>query len=254
MNYRVKEVADMVGISVRTLHHYDYIGLLKPASVNSAGYRLYSDDDLDRLQQVMFFKELGFSLKETREIMNSSGYDRNAALKTHRELLVKKRKRLDDIIQSLDQTLQSMGGGSTMDKRKMFTAFNMTDIEEHQKKYAEEARQKYGHTDAYKESQKKAARYTKEDWAMISEKSNAIYTRIVSLMDKSPADPQVQEAIGQWRQLITDNFYRCTPEIFRGLGDLYVNDERFTANIDKYKEGLAAYMREAMHIYCDNLE
>lgn len=141
-----------------------------------------------------------------------------------------------------------------MDKKEMLSAFDMTDIEKHQKKYVEETRQKYAHTDAYKQSQNKTSKYTKEDWAAIMGKSDEIYKKIVSLMDKGPADPQVQEAVGEWRQYITDSFYNCTLEIFRGLGDLYVSDERFTANIDKYKPGLAAFLKEAMYIYCDNLE
>ncbi|MCX7921901.1 MAG: MerR family transcriptional regulator [Clostridia bacterium] len=254
MPYKVKEVADMVGISVRTLHHYDQIGLLKPESVNSAGYRLYTDHDLEKLQQVLFFKELGFSLQETKDIINSPGFDRKNALQNHKELLLKKRNRIDEIIKSVEKTIQSIEGGIEMDNKERFKAFDMSEIEKHQEKYAEETKQKYGHTDAYKESQKKTSKYTKEDWAAIMSRGDEIYKRIVSHMDKGPADPDVQQAVGDFRQHITDSFYTCTPEIFRGLGELYVSDERFTANIDKYKLGLAQFLRDAMHIYCDNLE
>jgi DNA-binding transcriptional MerR regulator len=254
MPYMVKEIAAMVGISIRTLHHYDQIGLLKPESVSQAGYRLYTDPDLEKLQQILFFKELGFSLQETGEIINKPDFDRTQALKTHQELLTEKRKRLEALIISVEKTIQSIEGGTKMDQKEMFAVFDMSEIERHKQKYAEETKQKYGQTDAYKESQQKTANYTKEDWATIMQQSNELYARIASLMDKGPADPQVQEAVAQCRQHITDSFYNCTPEIFRGLGDLYVNDERFTANIDKIKPGLAKFLREAMHIYCDNLE
>ncbi len=253
MSYKVKEVADMVGVSVRTLHHYDQIGLLPPESISPAGYRLYSDQDLERLQQILFFKELGFSLQESKDIINKPGFDRKEALSAHKNLLIEKKNRLEKIISAVEQTIESIEGVRQMDKKEMFEAFDMSMIERHKEKYAAEAEYKYGHTDAYQESEKKTARYSKEDWTAIMKQGNELYTRIASKMDRGPEDPQVQEAVSQWRQHITDNFYNCTPEIFRGLGDLYVNDERFTANIDQIKPGLASFLREAMHIYCDKL-
>jgi DNA-binding transcriptional MerR regulator len=250
--YKVKEVADLAGVSVRTLHHYDEIGLLTPESVTTAGYRLYSERELERLQQILFFKEIGFPLQEIKTILDSPGFDRERALIAHRELLIEKKKRLEDLINTVDKTIDAVKGGIVMDKKDMFEGFDMTSIEEHQKKYATEARQKYGDTivDA---SEKRVSAYSKDDWADIMRKWEDIYRRVIEAMDRGPADPQVQKAVGELRKLFTDYFYDCTPEIFRGLGDLYVTDERFTANIDKYKVGLAAFLREAMHIYCDNL-
>jgi DNA-binding transcriptional MerR regulator len=252
--YKIKEVADMVGISVRMLHHYDKIGLLKPESVSPAGYRLYTDKDLERLQQVLFFKELEFSLQEIKRILDSPGFDKKQALKSHKELLLEKKKRLQKIIKSVERTIHSIEGGIDMSKKEMFEAFDISKIEKHKEKYAKEVRQKYGNTKAYKESQEKTSGYTKNDWAAIMTKWDEIYKKIANVMDKGPADSQVQEAVGELRAHITKYFYECTTEIFRGLGELYVNDERFTANIDKYKEGLSKFLREAMHIYCDNLE
>ena len=121
----------------------------------------------------------------------------------------------------------------------------------HKEKYAEEVKQKYGDTDAYKESSKKTSKYTKEDWVRIQAKAKEIDKKIAEGMDKGPSDTKVQEAIAEKRQYITDNYYNCTLEIFRGLGDLYVEDQRFTKNIDKERAGLAKFMREAMQIYCD---
>lgn len=254
MPYKIKEVADLVGVTVRTLHHYDQACLLKPGSVTTTGYRLYTDSDLERLQQILFFKELGFRLHEIKRILDSPGFDRRQALNSQKKLLIEKKRRLEEIIGLVEQTLDSIEGGITMTKKEMFQAFDMSEIEKHQQQYAEETKQKYGHTEAYKESEKKTAAYSKDDWASIQARGNKIYQNIAELMDKNPADPQVQSAIGEWRQHLTDSFYNCTLEIFRGLGDLYVQDERFTANIDKVKPGLAKFMREAMHLYCDSCE
>lgn len=254
MSYKVKEVAKLAGVSVRTLHHYDEIGLLKPEFVTAARYRLYSDADLERLQQILFFKELDFDLQEIGEILSSPGFDRKSALKNHRELLIEKKKRLERIIESVDKTIDSIEGGIEMSKKDMFTGFDMSEIERHKEKYAEETKQRYGDTDAYKESQKRTAKYTKEDWSRIMGRQEEIYKGLAELIDKDPADPQVQELVAQARQHITDSFYSCTPEIFAGLGEMYVNDERFTANIDKYKAGLAVFLRDAIRVYCNNLK
>ncbi|HIG0361128.1 TPA: MerR family transcriptional regulator [Clostridium sporogenes] len=254
MHYKVKEVADMAGISVRMLHHYDKIGLLKPESINTAGYRLYSNKNLDRLQQILFFKELNFPLQEIKIILDSPNFNKKEALKTHRQLLLEKKIRLEKIIQSVDKTINCIEGGIKMDKKEVLRAFDMTKIEEHQKKYSKEVKNKYGNTSAYKESNEKTSKYTKEDWNNIMKDWDKIYKKLVNLMDRDPGHKEVQEAVHDFRNHISKNFYNCTPEIFRGLGDLYVNDERFTSNIDKYKVGLSKFLREAINVYCDNIK
>lgn len=252
MPYKVKEVADLVGVSVRTLHHYDTIGLLTPDAVTAAGYRLYSDRELERLQQILFFREIGFPLLEIKTILDSPGFDRKHALIAHRELLTARKKRLDDLINTLDKTIDAIDGGMKMAKKDMFEGFDMRKVKEHQAKYAGEARQRYGEA-IVEEAEKRVNAYSEHDWAHISARWEDIFRRVIEAMDRGPADSQVQEAVGDLRQLFSGHFYDCTPEIFRGLGDLYIADERFTANIDQYKAGLAAFLREAMHIYCDNL-
>lgn len=252
MPYKIKEVAELVGVSIRTLHHYDNIGLVRAEAMTSSGYRLYGDKDLERLQQVLFFKELGFNLRKIKEILDNPNFDRKQALLAQKDLLCKKMQRLEAIISTVDKTLDSIEGGIEMSKNDMFKAFDMADIEKHQKEYAEEARNKYGNSEAYKESEKKTSQYTKDDWARIITRGNEIYAKIASLMEKGAADPAVQEAIGEWRQHITENFYNCSLEIFRGLGDLYVDDDRFTININKVHPGLAQFLKEVMHYYCDN--
>ncbi|NNV03335.1 MerR family transcriptional regulator [Anoxybacillus sediminis] len=253
MPYMVKEVAELAGVSVRTLHYYDQIGLLKPAAITPAGYRLYTDEDLERLQQILFFKELGFPLQEIKQILDSPGFDRAQALRDHKQLLLEKKKRLEEIIRTVDKTLSSIEGGITMDKKDMFGGFDMTKIKEHQEKYAAEARAKYGSA-IVDETERRTNAYTESDWARIMGEWENVIRGIVEAMENGPADPQVQEGVGKLRQHITRYYYECTPEIFRGLGELYVADERFTATFDKYREGLAAFLREAVQLYCDRLQ
>jgi DNA-binding transcriptional MerR regulator len=252
--YKVKEVAKLAGVSIRTLHYYDKIGLLKPQSVNSAGYRLYTDKDLEKLQQILFFKELEFGLEEIKSILQSPGFDRKQVFIAQRELLKEKKKRLERVITSLEQTIESIEGGLKMDKKEMFEGFDLSQLERHKQKYAEETRQLYGNSEAYKESVQKTAKYKKEDWARVTIGLNEIFKKIGDKMPMGAADPEVQKIVGELRQYITENFYNCTPEIFRGLGDLYVSDERFTANLDRNKAGLANFLKEAIIIYCDNLD
>ncbi|WP_199616659.1 MerR family transcriptional regulator [Paenibacillus alkalitolerans] len=252
MPYKVKEVAELVGVSIRTLHHYDEIGLLAPESVNQAGYRQYTDRELERLQQILFFREIGFSLQEVKTILDDPDFDRKRALQTHKQLLIEKKKRLEEIIETVDKTILAVEGGIAMTGKDMFGGFDMTPIEEHKKKYSAEARQLYG--DAVMDAvERRTDNYSKADWANIMAETERINAKIIAAMDNGPDDPQVQEGVAELRGWITDRFYDCTPEIFRGLADLYVTDERFTANLDKNKPGYAAFLQKAMHIYCDRL-
>lgn len=254
MVYKIHEVARLSGVSVRTLHHYDSIGLLTPALREENGYRLYSREDLDTLQQILFFKELDFELSAIKELLKHPDYDRLRTLRLHRNLLREKMKRLGRILGTVEEMLCEGKEGYTVEDKQKFEVFDMSQIEEHKKKYEQETKEKYGQTDAYKESQRKTSKYTKEDWQRITERGNEIYAAIASLMDRDPGDPEVQGWADAWRQHITDNFYNCSPEMMVGLADLYIQDERFTKNIDKTKPGLAVYLNKAMHIYCDNLK
>lgn len=250
--YRIKKVSDIAGVSVRTLHYYDHIDLLKPTRVDEAGYRQYSDADLIRLQEILFFKELGFGLSEIKEILDQPGYDRRDALLTHKQILREKNLRITRLIRTVDKTLDSMNGGSVMDNDDMFGAFDEAVIKE----YKEEACERWGETDAYRESERKTAKYTKADWERTGAESGDIYIKIADLMEtgKEPSDSEVQEQTKRWFDHLCKNFYTCTPEIFRGLADGYVQDERFTANIDKFRPGLASFLSQAMKIYADSIE
>lgn len=245
MPYTIKVVADTAGISVRTLHHYDAIGLLKPAELSASGYRLYSRGDLDRLQQILFFRELGFALGEIKEIIDRPGFDRRGALQRHRELLVERRARLSELINSLDRTLDAMERGVPMNEKEMFGGFD-------QSKYEEEARQRWGSTDAYKESMRRTQRYTNEDWAQIKAESDAFERGLAERMDRSPTDQEVQALVGHHHKHICERFYDCPLEMYRGMGEMYVTDTRFTAYWDKIRPGLAQFVKAAIDAYCDN--
>ena len=252
--YKIKEVSNLAGVTVRTLHHYDAIALLKPCFINDAGYRYYGDKELEKLQQILFFRELDFSLEEIKKILNNPDFDKVSCLTLHRQLLLEKRQRLDNIIASLDKTLLSLEGGIKMNKKEMFKSFDMKSIEEHKAKYTEETKKKYGDTPAYKESQEKTSKYGKSDWENIMGEAEKIYISLSDLMNEEPNSPKVQALVQQWRDHITNNFYNCTLDIFRGLALMYTTDERFKENIDKYGEGLTEFLSSAMIIYCDNLE
>lgn len=254
MYYKVKEVAKLAGVSVRTLHHYDEIGLLKPSEVGDNGYRRYSEEDLERLQQVLFFREMELPLQEVRLILDDPAYDRQQMLRFHKELLLKKKHRLEQIIQSVEQTLQSIEGGYSMSKQDMFEPFDMKEIEEHQQKYGKEAEERWGNTDAYKESARRTSKYTEEDWRRIKQFNVELNRKLIERMPFGPDDEEVQRLVSSHRQHLTDNFYNCSTEMYRGLGEMYVNDPRFTANIDKHREGLAAFWRDAIMIHCDRVE
>ena len=248
--YKVKEVANLVGVSVRTLHHYDEIELLQPESITPAGYRLYTNQNLKRLQQILFFKEMGISLQQIKDILDRPDFDQLEALRMHEEMLKKKKSRIDTMIQTVQQSIHALEHGNEMEETEMFKGFDMKEIEEHQKRYAEEVRQTYPN-DLVKQSEQKTSQYTAQDWKRIKEETNDIYQAIASHMSQGPDDPEVQRNVARWHQFITNNFYDCSIDIFRGLADLYVADERFTKNIDKHKEGLAVFLSEAMIIYCD---
>ncbi|HWI61065.1 MAG TPA: MerR family transcriptional regulator [Symbiobacteriaceae bacterium] len=247
MAYTVKAVAELAGISIRTLHHYDEIGLLKPAQTSASGYRLYTDSDLERLQQVLFFKELDFGLTEIRAIVDSPDFDRRQALLQHRELLLQKRDRVKKLIESVDKTLNAMERGISMEKKDMFEGFDHS-------QYEQEAEQRWGQSEEYKESARRTKKYTKADWDQIKQEGAEVYEGLVSVMDRDPADPEVQEWVRRHHEQINKWFYKCSLEIYRNLGIMYVADERFTANIDKYAPGLSVFLRDAMAAYCDRLE
>ncbi|MEX1375912.1 MAG: MerR family transcriptional regulator [Eubacteriales bacterium] len=240
----INQIANLCGVSVRTLHYYDEIGLLCPSSIADNGYRQYDYTSLEKLQEILFFKELDIPLKDIKEIMENPNHDTADALKKHRELLVLKRERLGKIIALLDDNLKS----NKVDLKE----FDMTEIKQHIEKYKEEAKQRWGHTDAYKQSNKKTAEFTEQDWKRINDYWNRLFSDFADCMNKKPKCKSVDTLVQQWQSHISENFYECTDEILLGLADMYVFDERFKKNIDKHGENLAEFINESIQNYIKN--
>lgn len=244
MAYTVGEVAKLAHVSVRTLHHYDGLGLLVPSDRSEAGYRLYTDEDLDRLQTVLFFKELGFSLEEIRDLVEDPAFDRREALIVQRDLIAEQAIRYEAMLGLIDKTLASMEGGIRMNAQEKFEVFGDFDPDE----YEDEVKERWGETDAYKESARRTARYTKEDWARFKAESEEINLAIVALMDEGvpPTDPRAMDAVDRHRLQIDTWFYPCSHEMHSGLADMYIADPRFTATYEKIHEGMARYVHDAI--------
>ena len=240
---KISEVAKLSGITVRTLHYYDEIELLKPSETTEAGYRMYSSEDLERLQQILFFRELDFPLNEIKEIMLNPNYDKNEALNKHKEFLIEKRKRIDGLITLIDKTIKG-------DNNMSFKEFDNSKIEENKRKYAEEVKNRWGNTDAYKEYEKKTSSYDGNSWNEINEGMVEILKEFADNREEDPNSDIIQSLVEKWRGYITLNFYNCTKEILSCLGLMYTGDERFKENIDKYGEGTAEFMAKAIEIYC----
>ncbi|SDD37509.1 DNA-binding transcriptional regulator, MerR family [Paenibacillus sp. UNCCL117] len=241
---KVREVADLTGISVRTLHHYDEIGLLVPDGTTEAGYRLYSDDNLAMLQQILFYRELGFSLKAIKDIVSDPSFNRREALELHRSLLIEKRRRLDDMIATVEKTIQHHKGEITMTNEEKFKGFDFS-----RNPYEEEARRRWGN-EAVDKSNAKVAGMSKDEQTALGEAVNEIYRKLAGLRTASPDSEQAQEAIGEWYAML-NRMGSYPPQAFKGLGQMYVDDERFTASIDQFGEGLAVFMRDAMAVFAD---
>lgn len=242
MSYTVSEIAGLSGVSVRTLHYYDEIGLLSPIMISETGYRYYNDSSLEKLQQIMFYKELDFSLKEIGAILGATGYQKEDALNKQRELLILKRDRLDRLIALLSKSLKG-------EKNMSFEEFDISEIEKAKEKHAKEVRERWGNTDAYSQSQKKTSSYKKEDWERINKKSGEIFKKFADNIGEDPTSPKIKAIVKEWQDFITEYYYDCTDEILKGLGEMYVADERYKKNLDKYGDGTAEFMSRAIKEY-----
>jgi DNA-binding transcriptional MerR regulator len=241
----VKEVADLVGISVRTLHYYDEIGLLKPEETTESGYRVYSEGNLETLQQILFFKELGFPLKKIKEIISSPSFDRQKALEVQHSMLLERRKRLDKMIKTIEKTIKDSKGEIMMSIKEKFEGFDFN-----HNPYEKEARRLWGDS-AVDESNARMAKLSKSEKKEFAEKFSAILRKLADLRHLPADSKEAQEAIEEWYMFLNE-MGDYSLEVFKGLGQLYVDDVRFTENIDKFGKGLAKFMRDAMAIYADN--
>ena len=286
--YKVQEVAKIAGVSVRTLHHYDSVGLLKPSNIGTNRYRYYNGEDLKLLQQILFLKELDFSLKKIQELV-ADGFDREYALVQHIELLDQKKQRIENLIQNAQLTQQELQGLESLTDKERFSAFSSQKQEDLIKKYqkpdtdspvldqAEPLMDVYQPVPSYDKedsavavavapaetalSEEPVETYSEpvqvqkeeEDLDEINREGDRIYNTVANLMHLPPQTEAVQREMKAYYTLL-NRFYDCSPKMFRGLGDLYASDSRFANNIDQHGQGLAKYLKEAMYIYAEGLQ
>lgn len=241
----IKKFAELTGVSVRTLHYYDEIGLLKPSSVDEQnGYRFYDERCLERMQEILFYRELDFPLKDILMILSSPDYDKQTALEEQKHLLTLKKERLERLITALDNAMK--GENITMN------VFDNSEFETQRELYAEEAKEKWGSTDAYKESTEKTKGYSKEKWNDVNAGMSALMSEFAKCRQNgsTPDSNEAHTLVQKWQNYISSNFYTCTKEILAGLGEMYAADERFKSEIDRHGEGTAEFMRAAIENYC----
>ena len=242
--YAVSEVGKIAGVTVRTLHHYDEIGLLVPSQRSGSGYRHYTDADLQRLQQILVFKELGFTLDAIATLLEESDAERKAALQSQRERMLGELTKTEAVLRAIDNAITALEGGKSMDTSEMFDGFD----EFQNKEYAEEAKQRWGDTDAYKESMRRTKQYKKEDWQRMKAESEAITLGVAELMNagRKPTDKEVTALAEQHRLHIDRWFYPCTHKMHVALGEMYIADPRFTETYEKISPGLAQFLSTAI--------
>ena len=239
----VKEVSKLTGVSVRALHHYDKIGLLKPAKLTEAGYRLYDDAALRRLQTILFFRELQFPLKEIREILDSPGFDPMKALDQQIRLLELQRQHLDDLLSHARQ-IQKTG---VIDMN--FKTFDKSRLDE----YAAQAKAAWGKTEAYQEFEQKTADKNPAQMQRTGDALMDIFSEFGTIRHLSPASLEAQALVARLQDFITEHYYTCTKQILRSLGQMYIAGDSMTENIDDAGgEGTAHFTHQAIEIYCIN--
>lgn len=242
MKMMIKEFAKFTGVSVRTLHYYDEIGLLPPAFVDiNTGYRYYDENSLLRMQEILFYRELDFPLKSIIEILSAPDYDIKKSLKEQKKLLIIKKERLERLISSIDDAMKGANIMNVFDNSKF-------------EKYKSEVKEKWGKTEAYKEYEKKTKNYSAQHSKDIADSLDLIMKEFSACLKNSaaPDSDEAQCLVKKLRNHINDNYYHCTDEILSNLGQMYVADERFKTNIDRHADGTAEFICAAIDFYCQN--
>ncbi|OIJ89697.1 MerR family transcriptional regulator [Streptomyces colonosanans] len=244
MSYSVGQVAGFAGVTVRTLHHYDEIGLLVPGGRSHAGHRRYNDADLDRLQQILFYRELGFPLEEVAALLDDPGTDPRAHLRRQHELLTARIEKLQKMAAAVEQAMEARRMGINLTPEERFEVFGDDDPE----KYAEETERRWGGTEAYAESQRRAARYTKEDWQRMQAETDAWNDRYAAAVaaGESPTGGLAMDLAEEHRRHMGKWFFECPYAMHRCMAEMYVADERFKAHYDALRPGFAEHLKEAI--------
>jgi DNA-binding transcriptional MerR regulator len=249
VEYTILKLAKMAGVSTRTLRYYDEVGILQPARINSSGYRIYGSKEVDRLQQILFYRELDFSIDKIKEILDSTDFDELRALTTHREQLLNKRKQLDLLINNVERSIQAKEGRLKMKDNEKFEGFKRNLLDENERKYGKEVREKYGE-ETVKASNDKFMKMTKEQYEEFEKLSIEVLDTLEAAMEtKDPAGDLAQKACELHKKWLTFTWKDYSKEAHAGLAQMYVDDERFTAYYDKRKPGMAEFLRDAILIY-----
>ena len=237
----VNEVSKLTGVSIRTLQYYDNIGLLKPAEYTESGYRLYDDAALERLQQILLFRELEFPLKDIKDIINRSDFDKNKALEQQIGLLELRKEQIENLI-TMCHDLKKRGV-----KHMDFSAFDSSKLDE----YAKQAKEQWGTTPEYKEYAEKSKGRSKQDEESVMKDFMKVFEEFGTMKEKDPASAEVQGQVKKLQRFITDHFYKCSDDVLFGLGQMYAAGGEFTENIDKMGgEGPAEFTYQAIKVYC----
>ena len=241
----IRKIASITGLSVRALQYYDKVGLLCPLRDQNE-YRMYSDDDLDMLQQILLFKECGFTLAKIKALLANPSFNRETAFEIQKNYLLKEKKRINTMLETLEKTKRSMKGEITMSQKEKFKGFDFSS-----NLYEEEARRLWGNK-VVDESNARIASMSSGEQNAISEGMDDLFTELAKIRNKNPESNEVQISIGNMYQYFNQNFGNYSLEAFAGLGKMYVEDNRFTQNIDKYGAGLSKFLMESMAIYAKN--
>ncbi|WP_432774475.1 MerR family transcriptional regulator [Brevibacillus gelatini] len=249
MEYTVQKLGLLAGVSTRTLRYYDGIGLLKPARINSSGYRIYGQAEVDRLQQILFYRELGVSLEEIKEIVSSPTFDAVQALREHRAKLLEKRAQLDRLIANVELTLAQREGTKTMTDQQKFEGFKQQWIDDNEKQYGQEIRAKYG-DEQVDRSNRKLKEMTEEEYNRLEQLNQELYKTLEeAFATGDPGSELAQKAADLHRQWLSFYWDSYSKEAHANVAQMYVDDPRFTAYYDKTQPGLAAFLRDAVVIY-----
>jgi DNA-binding transcriptional MerR regulator len=244
--FTVKQLSKLAGVTPRTLHHYDDIGLLKPSRLGDNGYRYYGEDAVLRLQQILFYRELDIPLDDIKKIMGRRDFDVMGALQSHKEALSKQVVRINRLIQTVDNTINHLKGNQTMSNEKLFEGFS----EEQQEKYAQEAEKMYN-PETVRESNRKWKAYSAAKKEAILAESSAIYKDMIAVMSKGASSTEAQVIIERWRKHM-DYFWTPNLEQLLGIANGYTDDPKFKANFDKMDPRLAEFMRDAVKVYVES--
>lgn len=249
MEYTVQHLGKLAGISTRTLRYYDEIELLMPARINSSGYRIYGQNEVDRLQQILFYRELGIPLEQIKDIMSSPTYDGTRALMDHREQLLDKRKQLDILIANVEQTIAYKEGRLTMSNKEKFEGFKQKLIDDNENQFGKEIREKYG-DDKVNKSNQKLQNMTQEQHEEVTRLAEEVVESLAEAFKLGdPASKLAQKAADLHKQWLMSYWSEYSKEAHAGLAQMYVDDERFKAYYDVKQPGTAEFLRDAIHIY-----